>query len=106
MRIGLLSAAFPPDKDGIGDYTFRLDGESSGNGNEVTVLTSSGRARLEGSGADVVPFYDPARPASIRCLVGELVETRAFGMACGAVQSICLWPSRVLSAPSRRPLHA
>ena len=72
MRIGLLSAAFPPDKDGIGDYTFRLAGELSRNGNEVTVLTSSGRARLEGSGADVVPFYDPARPASIRRLVESL----------------------------------
>ncbi len=71
MRIGLLSAAFPPDKDGIGDYTFRLARELSGSGNKVTVLTSFGKARLECPRVDVVPFFDPARPASI----GGLAET-------------------------------
>ena len=72
MRIGLLSAAFPPDKDGIGDYTFRLARELSGGGNKVTVLTSIGNERLECPGVDVVPFYDPARPASIRGLAERL----------------------------------
>ena len=72
MRIGLLSAAFPPDKDGIGDYTFRLARELSQGGNKVTVLTSFGSARLECPGADVIPFYDPARPASIRGLAESL----------------------------------
>jgi glycosyltransferase involved in cell wall biosynthesis len=72
LRIGLLSAAFPPDKDGIGDYTFRLARELSGGGNKVTVLTSFGNERLECPGVDVVPFYNPSRPASIRGLVKTL----------------------------------
>jgi glycosyltransferase involved in cell wall biosynthesis len=72
LRIGLLSAAFPPDKDGIGDYTFRLAGALSQGGHKVSVLTSVGSARLEGSGANLIPFYDPARPASIRGLTERL----------------------------------
>ena len=65
LHIGLLSAAFPPDKDGIGDYTYRLARELSGRGHKVTVLTSLGKERLQSPGVDVIPFWNVTRPASI-----------------------------------------
>ena len=46
LRIGLLSAAFPPDFDGIGDYTYWLANALAQSGIETSVWTSIGRQRV------------------------------------------------------------
>jgi glycosyltransferase involved in cell wall biosynthesis len=78
LRIGLLSAAFPPDKDGIGDYTFRLASQLSDGGHKVTVLTSIGPTRLACRDVDVIPFFDPVHPASIGALAERVPKDAAL----------------------------
>lgn len=66
---GLIRAAFPPDLDGIGDYTGWMAKTLAEPGHRVTVFTRIGEVRAVPGFAIFVPFYDPARPESF----GELV---------------------------------
>jgi glycosyltransferase involved in cell wall biosynthesis len=66
LRIGLLSAAFPPDFDGIGDYTYWLASALAQNQVETSVWTSTGRRRIACDGVEVNPFFDPEKPRSIK----------------------------------------
>ena len=59
MNIALLSGAFPPDLDGIGDYTWWLSKTLVEQGHAVTVFTSRGPEREPAPGVDVHPFFDP-----------------------------------------------
>ena len=76
MRIGLLSAAFPPDFDGIGDYTYWLAGALAKEGVETSVWTSIGPERLVCDGVEVNPFFDPEKPRTIEQLPNLLGRER------------------------------
>ena len=73
MKIGLVSGGYPPEIDGIGDYTAwmakalisRQDVEAP-----VSVFTSTGKEREQGSGIDVIQFFDRSSPGGF----GRLVE--------------------------------
>jgi hypothetical protein len=66
LRIGLLSAAFPPDFDGIGDYTYWLANALAQSGVETNVWTSIGQQRAPCEGVQVNSFFDANRPQSIK----------------------------------------
>lgn len=71
MRIGLVTAAYPPDLDGIGDYTWWMAKTMVEQGHEVTILTRHG-AVTEISGVTVIGFYDSNRPESVSDLAAAL----------------------------------
>ena len=71
MGIGLLSAAFPPDFDGIGDYTYWLAMALAQSGIKASVWTSIGPQR---SVCEVNPFFDAAKPQSIEKLPALLAK--------------------------------
>jgi glycosyltransferase involved in cell wall biosynthesis len=50
MRIGLVSAEYPPDVGGVGDHTARLAAELAARGHTVDVVTSTARARTVPAG--------------------------------------------------------
>ncbi len=64
MNVALISAGYPPDLDGIGDYTARL-GEVLAQRNEiarpVTVFTRYGTSAST-EGIQVIPFFDQRSP--------------------------------------------
>ncbi|HEY5812910.1 MAG TPA: glycosyltransferase family 4 protein [Terrimicrobiaceae bacterium] len=72
LRIGLLSAAFPPDFDGIGDYTYWLASALAQNGVEASVWTSRGPTRAACEGIEVHPFFEVDKPQSVKALPGLL----------------------------------
>jgi len=65
MKIALLSGAYPPALDGIGDHTFRLAREMAGN---VLVLTSDAGRHVQIPGVEVVGFFNPHKPRTITAL--------------------------------------
>jgi len=78
LRIGLLSPAFPPDFDGIGDYTFWLAKALAKTGNAVSVWTSIGRERATCEGVQVNTFFDADKPQTIRELPTLLRQERSL----------------------------
>jgi Glycosyl transferase 4-like domain len=78
LRIGLLSSAFPPDFDGIGDYTYWLAKTLAEKGVETSVWTSKGPERARCDGVDVHPFFEPDKPQSIRQLPALLAQGRGL----------------------------
>lgn len=64
MKIGLLSGAYPPAVDGIGDYTHLLARELALR-HEVAVFTRSQSFCTPWENISVSGFFDPAKPASI-----------------------------------------
>ena len=64
MRIGLLSGAYPPSVDGIGDYTHLLARELSRQ-HEVSVFTGRQDAYTQGDRVSVAGIFDPTQPAGI-----------------------------------------
>jgi glycosyltransferase involved in cell wall biosynthesis len=76
MRIALLSGAFPPQFDGIGDYSWWFSQALAELGHGVTVFTSFPEDRPKPLKVDVVCCFDPLRPQTI----GELPKaTREAG---------------------------
>jgi glycosyltransferase involved in cell wall biosynthesis len=71
MRIALLSGAFPPQFDGIGDHSWWLSQALVQQGHEVTVLTSFAPVREEAFGVDVVACFDASRSQTI----GDALQT-------------------------------
>src|SRR5258707_3379173 len=65
MRIGLLSGAFPPQFDGIGDHSWWLSEELANQGQEVTVFTSFAPARPQPANVDVICCFDATKPRTI-----------------------------------------
>lgn len=77
MRLALLSGAFPPDLDGIGDYTWWLSKTLVEQGHAVTVFTSRGPKREPAPGVDVHPFFDPLDSSTLAPLA-KLLEEKGF----------------------------
>lgn len=79
MRLGLVCAAYPPDLDGIGDYTWwmartlavREDVEKP-----VKVFTRIGSDHVSSVGVELVRFFDPRHPASFSSLLDASAEIR------------------------------
>lgn len=68
MRIALLSGAFPPQFDGIGDHTGHLSQALADQGHEVFVFTSFAQGRPKPPNVEVICCFDPGRPQSILAL--------------------------------------
>ena len=66
MRIAILSGAFPPQFDGIGDHTWWLSQELANLNQEVVVFTSFAPNRPQPAGVEVVCCFDPAKPQTIQ----------------------------------------
>ncbi len=71
MNIGLISAAYPPDFDGIGDYTWWM-ARTLGEGHEVRVFTRLGREHQPSPGVKVCGFFDPMAPSSFASLTSHV----------------------------------
>jgi glycosyltransferase involved in cell wall biosynthesis len=85
--LGVLCGGFPPQIDGIGDYTWHLSRELAQQGHPVQVLTSeqplqaedvlsrsldSSVSATERAGITVTRCFDPDRPATFRSLENHL----------------------------------
>jgi glycosyltransferase involved in cell wall biosynthesis len=78
MRIALLSGAFPPQFDGIGDHTWWLSQALVEQGHEVTVLTSFAPVRQQPAGVEVITAFDASRSQTIRGALQSLRKTGRF----------------------------
>lgn len=76
--IALVAGGYPPDLDGIGDYTFWLAkaiAERTDVSPPVTVYTRKGEHEVAPA-VRVVPFFEFARPSSIRDVVALVAKDR------------------------------
>jgi glycosyltransferase involved in cell wall biosynthesis len=78
MKIALGSAAFPPDLDGIGDYTWWLAGAVA-QSHETAVFTRVGNHRAQ-KNVTLHPVFDPADPGTVKRLPDAL-EQAGFSQA-------------------------
>ena len=78
MRIALLSGAFPPQFDGIGDHTWWLSQAFVEQGHEVTVLTSFAPVRQQPPGVEVIAAFDASRSQTIHGALQSLRKTGRF----------------------------
>jgi glycosyltransferase involved in cell wall biosynthesis len=78
MRLALLSGAFPPQLDGIGDYSWWLSQTLAEQGHEVTVLTSFAPVRQPAAGVDVIPCFDACRSQTIHGALQSLQKKGRF----------------------------
>ncbi|MBV8281656.1 MAG: glycosyltransferase family 4 protein, partial [Candidatus Eremiobacteraeota bacterium] len=78
MRLALLSGAFPPQFDGIGDYSWWLSQTLAQQGHEVTVLTSFAPVRQPVAGVDVIPCFDASRSQTIHEALQSLRKKGRF----------------------------
>lgn len=78
MRIGILSGAFPPQFDGIGDHTWWLSQELANQGQEVTVFTSFAGSSPKPVGVDVIRCFNSARPQTIQNLASAFHTAGPF----------------------------
>jgi glycosyltransferase involved in cell wall biosynthesis len=78
MRIALLSGAFPPQFDGIGDHSWWLSQALADRGHEVTVFTSFAPVRPRPPKVEVVPCFDSTKSQTIRGMLDYLGETSHF----------------------------
>jgi glycosyltransferase involved in cell wall biosynthesis len=76
--LSLISAGYPPDLDGIGDYTFFLAQALAARtdvAKPVTVYTRKGEHE-QAAGVRVSPFFEFARPSSIRELLPLVAQDK------------------------------
>ena len=78
MRLALLSGAFPPQFDGIGDYSWWLSQTLAEQGHEVTVLTSFAPVREKAAGVEVIPCFDASRSQTIHRALQRLAKKGRF----------------------------
>ena len=78
MRLALLSGAFPPQFNGIGDYTWCLSQELANQGQQVAVLTSFAPARPKPSEVEVIGCFDASRPQTISGALHQLLKGDRF----------------------------
>lgn len=76
MRLGLISAAYPPNLDGIGDYTWWLARTLAKNDHvaKVVVFTRDGIDHTESPRVELSQFYDPTHPPSFSRLPAAVQE--------------------------------
>ena len=75
MRLGLVSAAYPPDLDGIGDYTWwmaRALAISDDVEKPVVVFTRDGSDHKASPGVKVSEFFNPQRAKTVSRLLASL----------------------------------
>ena len=65
MRIAIVSGAYPPDLDGIGDYTWNLARELA-KAHQILVATSRGSAPGNSESVEVIQIFDPKHPLHYR----------------------------------------
>ncbi len=70
MKIALLSGAYPPSVDGIGDHT-RLLAKELATQHEVTVFTACQSSCTRDEGISMQGVFNPLKPLSIRHLSGK-----------------------------------
>ena len=78
MRIALLSGAFPPQFDGIGDHTWWLSQALAEQDQEVTVLTSRAQGRPQPVNVEVVSCFDASRQKTVAEALRALRPTSRF----------------------------
>lgn len=78
MRIALLSGAFPPQFDGIGDHTWWLSQALAELGHAVAVLTSFPSDRPHPLNVQVLPCFDASKSRTIKAILPLLQESDAF----------------------------
>jgi len=78
MKIALLSGAFPPQFDGIGDHSWWLSHALAERGHTVTVFTSFAPVRNQSSNVEVVACFDASRSRTIRAALPPLAKTGRF----------------------------
>ena len=78
MRIALLSGAFPPQFDGIGDHTWWLSQALAEQGHSVTVFTSFPSDRPEPAHVQVLPCFEAAKPQTIKAILPLLEKGDGF----------------------------
>lgn len=72
-KIWIISAALPPQLDGIGDYTARIAAEISGK-YAVTVLTNHGHPVARISGVEIDQSFSIARPRTLSRVVTSVKQ--------------------------------
>jgi glycosyltransferase involved in cell wall biosynthesis len=78
MRIALLSGAFPPQFDGIGDYSWWFSQALAELGHRVTVFTSFPEDRPKPVNVEVVCCFDPLKPRTISALPQAIRKAGRF----------------------------
>jgi len=81
MKLALLSPAFPPDFDAIGQYTWQLSGALSTAGHGVTVLTSLGARAAPNADVRIVPCIRAADDKSLKVLPKVVEEIASSQLA-------------------------
>jgi glycosyltransferase involved in cell wall biosynthesis len=74
MRLALLSGAFPPQFDGIGDHSWWLSQAFADRGHQVTVFTSFPADRPEPPNVQVIPCFDASKSETIPQILSYLKE--------------------------------
>ncbi len=83
MRLALSSAAYPPDLDGIGDYTWWLAGAlARENAGDVCVFTREGNLH-PAKGWNLMPVFDPANLNTVAKLPDALSAPAGMSPAIG-----------------------
>ncbi|MBV8484485.1 MAG: glycosyltransferase family 4 protein [Verrucomicrobia bacterium] len=78
MRIALLSGAFPPQFDGIGDYSWWFSQALAKLGHQLTVFTSFAEDRPKPVNVDVVCCFDPLQPQTMSALPEAIRKAGRF----------------------------
>jgi glycosyltransferase involved in cell wall biosynthesis len=78
MKIALLSGAFPPQFDGIGDHNWWLSQALAEQGHLVTVLTSFPQDRPQPVNVQVLPCFEAAKPQTIKAILPLLQKGDGF----------------------------
>jgi glycosyltransferase involved in cell wall biosynthesis len=78
MRLALISGAFPPQFDGIGDHTWWLSQAIANRGHTVTVITSFAASRPRPDNVEVISSFDSGRSQTIKPAIRELVKEGRF----------------------------
>jgi len=73
----LVSAALPPQPNGIGDYTAQLAAALARTGavEMITVLTACGQKHAPIPGVTITPAFDPDQPRTVRQITSHLAAT-------------------------------
>jgi glycosyltransferase involved in cell wall biosynthesis len=78
MRIALLSGAFPPQFDGIGDHNWWLSQALAEQGHSVTVFTSFPSDRPQPVNVQVLPCFEASKPDTIKAVLPLLQKGEGF----------------------------
>lgn len=113
MKVGLLSAAYPPDLDGIGDYTWWMAQALAAHPEvetPVEVVTSAGEGRPVSEGVRLHEVLEPFGSASFRALPGAQAVSGLdwlvlqYNPFCFGRRGFCPWVPSTLSRLKRLPV--